>query len=259
MRAWQANLVGVGTAGLVVASGLLLSAPDAIADGPANPRTLSAPPSSGNAVGEIPVGDSIMLAGRPSKLSVFWTSDPTDKIVRTYQDSWAKADLYPEVKVIDRVTGVSAVDSKTGLMRVVTIIDQGQERMVLPNITDIRVAPQLSPRSAPVPVPEGVSQFMGHTADDTTSLSYNATYRAPYSSEQMIAFYQAELGREGYQVSEAKKSLKGGAVIEFTRGLEWIWVVATDEPQLDAAQGTASSLMVVTHVRSYAPPTEWTP
>lgn len=261
MRAWQANLAGVGIAGLVLGAGLVVTAPDAVANGPTSPRTLGAPQSLDNAQGEIPVGDSIQLAGRPSKLKLFWTSDAPEKVVRSYGEAWDKAGMIVHYERLDRVTSVSAVEASTGLMRVVTVIDEGDQRMVLPNITDIRVPPNTSPEGAPLPLPEGTTAYMSHIADDATSVNYHATYRVPATSKQMMAFYETELGKSGYAVSEAKKNLKGGASLEFTRGVEWISVVASDEPQMEGVGGEPvdSSVVILSHVRSIAGPAGATP
>lgn len=261
MRPWQANLVGVGVAGLVVGAGLVLGAPEAIANGPAQPRTLNAPPSTGDGTGEVPVGDSLVLWGRPSKLGLFWTTDKVDSIARTYADAWSKAGMDVKVRRVDLVTSVSAIEEQTGLMRSVTIIDRKDERIVMPGLMDIRVAPDVTPAKAPVPVPENASAYMSHVADDASSVSYSGSYIVPIASDQVVAFYEQELGREGYVAREKKKTLKTGASIEFERDSEWISIVATDDVPAKGAPADVEvvSTVIVTHVRRLAPPVEWKP
>jgi len=231
MKAWQANIVGAGVAGLVVGGGLFVGAPDVEAAGPSNPVRLVAPPVSGHGVMEVPVGEALEMWGQPSRLNVFWTLDSVDEVARTYVDAWKTAGFDPRQKKVDQVTNVSAIDKSTGLMRGVTIIDSGDERIVLPGLTDIRVAPDTTPANAPVPVPSNATRYLANVADDTTTVSYSASYLVPMSAERTLDFYRLEMGKLGYTPKKNAdvSHIRSGSAAEFERGAEWVQVIA-DEP-----------------------------
>ena len=68
----------------------------------------------------------------------------------------------------------------------------------------------------------------------------------PIASDQVVAFYEQELGRDGYVAREKKKTLKTGASIEFERDAEWISIVATDDVP---AKGAPEGVEVAARVR----------
>ena len=264
MRPWIANVLGLGVGGLVVGAGLVLSAPDASANGPSHPQTLGALPA-GDSAAEIPLGDNLQLMGRPARLGVFWTSDSTEKVAQTYMDAWSSFQLPPHVIAIDKVTSVTAVDTSegpgTGLMRSVTIIDQGDTRMVVPGLSDTSQPLDFTPRKAPVPVPDTAVAYSATSADDGGSVSYSGTYMVPLSASRVIDFYEKELGKDSYKVSKARKKVNGGAIIEFERGPEWISVIARDKDLGHDAKskGLASADVMITHVRTLQAKPEWKP
>jgi hypothetical protein len=229
MRNWQANLLGAGVATGVVAAGLFLGAPDVAASGPSNPTRLATPAATAHGSGEVPIGDMLEMWGQPSQLNMFWTNDSADEVARTYSDAWKAAGFEPRTQRIDRVVNVSFVETTTGLMRTVTIMEAGDQRVVLPGLTDIRVAPDTTPDRSPVPVPEGASGFVAHTADDSGSVAYNASYAAPIASDTIIAFYRAEMTRLGYteRANPEVRKVPAGAAIEFERGPEFVQIIAS--------------------------------
>jgi hypothetical protein len=263
LRKWQANLIGVAVAALVVAGGLFAGAPEVRASGPSNPMHLSAPPGLAHGTAEVPIGDALELWGQPTRLDLFWTRDPVAEVTRTYVDAWKAAGFDPQVRKLDKVTSVSAVDNSTGLMRTVTVMDSGDERLVIPGLTDIRVFPDVSSAHAPVPIPEDADSFLANSADDTTSVSYSATFLMPTPADDVILFYMTEMKKRGY-AEEAKPQLHhihNGTTVEFSRGPEWVRVVASglDAAKLDSAvksgelpreaAGRSSCFVTVTHVR----------
>lgn len=264
MKPWQANIIGIGVAGAVLGGGLVLGAPEAVANGPSRVRNLGAPSQEGN-TGELPLGDSVSVFGRPMRMSIFWTSDPADKVARTYMDAWTKTGMVPQQFTIDKVTQVSALDNSdgpgAGLQRSVTIIDNGQDRMVLPGLTDVKVLPDLTPRTAPVPIPSNALQYMGQVADDAGAVSYNGSFFTPMPASRVIDFYEAELGKAGYKAREPRKKVAGGMTIEFERGPEWISVVAKndDNPTAKGAAPEAAAQVMINHVRTFEQRPEWKP
>lgn len=248
MRAWMANTIGVGAAVGIFGAGLALGAPDVEAAAPSRQATLGMPERE-IANGEVSLGDSLELWGRPAKLNAFWTRDAPTEIARVYRDTWDKAGLNSNVQTMDRVTTVSAVDHDAGLLRSVTIIDaQGPDRLVMPGITDIRAMPDVTPRGAPVPIPETARAYLGHSADDRTSIAYHGSYVVSLAPQRALRFYEVELGKDGYAPQAAKLGAKldGARSGEWTRGHELITVVASPIDPKDPK----ASFVVVTHVRA---------
>lgn len=265
---WLANVAGVGVAGAVVVGGLFLGAPDVAANGPSNPLRLSAPRSTGHSQGEVPVGETLELWGQPSRLNMFWTSDTTDQIVRTYVDAWKAAGFEPRINKIDLVTHVAIVEASTGLMRSVTILEAGDQRTVLPGLTDIRVAPDLTTARAPVPIPSDASGYLAHVADDTNSVSYSASYAAPQLPSGIADYYRAEMTKLGYteRTNPDVRRIKNGVAVEFERGPEFVQIIANanDPTKLDQLQRQANlpaesltgkaSFVSLTHIRQIVQP-----
>lgn len=255
MRAILANAVGAVAALSALGLGLVVGAPEAGADrSPAARRPLGGPPPrlvEGN--GETPLGDGLEVLGRPTRMSAFWTRDEPRLVADLYAEEWRRAGLEPEVRVIDRVTSVSAMDKATGLMRQVTIMDSGEDRLVLPGMTDLRQLPDLSPSSAPVPIPETARNYDGQFADDATALNFHGSYVVPNEPEEVVAFYRDELVKRGYAELEAfgRSTAAGSSGAEFQREREFVRIVATDtEERGERAEGARGALVVVTHARA---------
>ena len=247
MKSWIANLLGAGAAAAALGVGLVAGAPEAAAGaGPARTTTLSTP-DRGDPDGEVSLGESMQVWGRPTRLSMFHTSDTTEQVIDLYTEAWKDVGVTPPViKRLDRVTSVSVLEEKTGLMRSVTVQDMGEERLVMPSLVDIRVFPDLGTRAAPVPVPENAKGYSGQAADDAMSISYHATYLAPMSPKTAIAFYRQELVPLGYaeKPSELKSSV--AEAVAFVRGPERVEVVAANTQE----DGAPATFVVVEHVRA---------
>lgn len=247
MRPIYANLCGAGVAGGVLALGLLLGG-EAEADAPARAATLAAPERLVEGTGEVPLGESMEIWGRPSRLSIFWTQDSREEVLRVYSEAWSSAGLKPTVKVIDQVSSVSAIDPETGLMRSVSVLEAGEERIVMPALVDVRALPDVTARGAPVPIPENARAYLAQVADDAVSVSYNAHFLVPLTPGRAVEFYERELGQLGYQPATdglMNGLAPGSAGGEFSRGPEWVSVVASNT---DDHEGRAS-FVVVTHTR----------
>jgi hypothetical protein len=249
MRAWLANVGCVGVAAGALALGLLVGG-EAEANHPGSRASIAAPRALTEGTGEVPLGESMELWGQPTRLSTFWTPDPVVEVVRIYVEAWQKSGLDPQVREIDKVTAVHALESETGLMRSVTVIDLGEERLVVPNVSDVRTIPDLGPRHAPVPIPENATAYLGQVADDTTSLTFSANYLVPLEPDRLLAFYKRELEPDGYEVQQGALSrrTREAASAEYGRGKEWISIVAT-RTSTERDQRPAS-FVVVTHTRA---------
>lgn len=258
MRAWMANVAAVAGAGGVLALGLTVGAPEVEANAPANRATLAAPaPLPTDSSMEVSLGDGLTLWGQPSRLSLFWTGDASIDVVRLYSDAWEAAGLEPMVRRLDRVSSVSAVEPATGLMRSVTVLDAGDERLVLPSLTDVRHLPDLSARNAPVPIPENARAYSAQFSDDVNAAGYHATYLVPLTPSRAVEFYRVNMEERGYrQIQSTMKGTPGGAqTAEFERGSEWINVVATPtDPKKGAKSDDETAFVAVTHVRALDAP-----
>lgn len=247
MRGWQANVLGVVGAAGVLAAGLVFGAPAAQANGPSSAARFGFADVSAEGDGEISMGAGLEIWGQPSQLSLFWTPDAPSEITRTYLDAWETAGLVTDEKRMGNMTVVSALEESTGLMRTVTVLEgQGDDRLVLPGLTDIRALPDPTPTGAPVPIPENAKAYLAHVADDVWSLAYNGTFLVPMAPDRIVRFYEVELSKLDYQLTPGFAASGRADAAEWARGNELVSVAATafdkDNPN--------SSFVVVTHTRA---------
>lgn len=236
---------GVAAALAVLALGLLAGAESAEADGTHRTAGFGAA-ASASAAGEIALGDGMELFGRPSQLSLFWTTDSTEQVIQSYASAWRAAGLEPEVRDLGRASTVFSVEKSTGLMRSVSVFEAGEERLVVPGLSDVRGTPDFSARRAPVPVPENARGYFAQTTDDITAISYSANYLVPLAPRRAVDFYRVELGKLGYEESPGFAPQGSASGAQFERGPETVMVVAM--PTEDGAKNTA--FVVVNHQRA---------
>lgn len=249
MGSWKARLVGAAAAGGVLAAGLLLGQPEADANVSGARRSLGPPPAlAGQA--EVPLGEGLNIWGNPAQLSLFWTGDSPEQVIRTYFEAWKDAGFDPQINELDQVSNVWFVDPSTGLMRSVTVLRQGEDTLVLPGVSDARFMPDPTARNAPVPVPENATAYLAHAADDTHSLSYSASFVVPISPARSLEFYKVELGKLGYDFSESLSKTSKAMHGEFRRGPELVTVAASQSQPDDEK----TSFVYVSHVRDTS---EW--
>ena len=242
MRPWVAHMVGIGASATALAVGLWAGSSDASATGSSQPVPL-AQGRAADAEPEVPLGRSMTIWGQPTHLSIFRTSDPTERVLQVYLEAW-KSLGEPKVVRLGLLSSVSVVEPETGLLRTVTVQDLGQERVVIPGVTDIRVPIDLTDRDAPVPVPENATLFHGQAADDVTSVSYHASFVAPMSARTTLEFYRRELAASGYK--EERSELGSSAdTAAFSRGPEHLDVVVSASEE----GGKKASFVIVQHVR----------
>ncbi|MFM2152034.1 MAG: hypothetical protein RL199_469 [Pseudomonadota bacterium] len=235
----------VVTAGALAAGLAAGSAPPAA---PARVASIPDAPRAADASDEIALGDSFDLGGLTTRLSMFWTPDETDVVLRTYRDAWRDAGE-PLERTIDRVTSLTVLERETGMMRSVQVSDLGDMRLVVPNLVDARRLPApSSPEDSPVPVPENTASYLSQEVDEPRGRSHHATYVAPMKPATAIEFYRQELTPLGYSERPALfQTGRHGAGRQFVRGPETVEVMATPTDN----EGT-SCFVVVEHLR--APP-----
>lgn len=244
MTTWKSTLIGLGAGTLVLVAGLALGQPRASAHASgASPRL--GPPPSLSGEGEIPLGEGLSIFGNPAQMSLFWTPDSPEQVIRSYYEAWSDAGFEPHINEVDQVSNVWFVEPATGLMRSVTVMNRGDETMVMPQISDARQMPDLTARNAPVPVPENATSYMAHGADDTTSLSYSASFMVALSPSRAIDFYKLEMGKLDYEFVESLSKTAKASHAEFRRDSELVTVAASvADPGNDGV-----SFVFVTHVR----------
>ncbi len=245
MKTWAANLLGAGVAAATLGVGLVVGGPEAMAGGPAHPVTIAAPAATGGA-DEVGLGQSMELFGRPARLSMFWTTDDADEVIRHYADAWKDSPIPPTIKHLDKVSSISVVDAESGLMRTVTVTDQGDQRVVVPSVMDVRAFPDVSARHAPVPIPDDAKGYLAQVTDDAKSVSYHASFVVALPPERALEFYKVELGKLGYTVgAPMTKSAAKLSSLTFSRGPEAVSVLAMPTEK----HGPTASFVIVEHVR----------
>lgn len=247
MRTWQANVLGALGASAVLAVGFVVGAPPARASAQGNAARIGMVGAHADAQGEVSMGAGLEVWGQPAQVNLFWTPDDSATVSRTYLSAWNAAGLITDEKRMGNVTLVSALEESTGLMRTVTVLDgQGDDRLVLPGLTDIRSIPDPTPRGAPVPVPANAAAYLAHVADDILSISYSGSFIAPLAPDRIVRFYELELDKGGYERQPGLGPNARADAGEWQRGPETVTVSATqfdkDNPQ--------ASFVVVTHVRA---------
>lgn len=244
MNSLKSHAAGALVAIGVLVAGLAVGRPEAGADQTGNAPRLGPPPALGNH-GEIPLGDGLTLWGNPAQLSLFWTTDSPEQVVRTYFESWQSAGFEPMVNELGNISSVWFVEPATGLMRSVTVMSQGDDTLVLPGVSDARQLPDPTARNAPFPVPENATGYLAHAADDTHSISYTASFGVALSPSRALDFYKLELGNLGYEFVDSLSRTGEAMHGEFRRGPESVTVVASKVSQDE----DRSSFVFVTHVR----------
>ncbi len=249
MRAWAANLLGAGVAVATLGVGLVVGAPPVSAGGPANPVRIAPPQARGEATNEVGLAESMQLYGRPARLSMFWTADPADQVIQYYADAWKGAANPPVIHRVDKVSSISEVDQASGLMRTVTVTDLGDQRVVMPSVMDVRAFPDLSARTAPVPIPSDAHGYLAQVADDAHSISYHATFAVPLSPARAVDFYRQNLAKLHYQPEPSGvRNTPKLSMASFVRGPEKVNVVALPTQK----EGGNTAFVMVDHVRQIA-------
>jgi len=232
---------------LVLGAGLAI-APEASADKSPPVSPIGAPQALGSGHDELDLGDGFELRGVPTRMSLFWTDDSAGAVGDLYERTWSAAGLDVKRHRADKVSSVTGFDMDTGVMRSVTIMDSGEDRLVVPNVSTSVVLPDLSSAGAPVPLPEGMNAFTAHRAQDGGRATYVATYVVPIAPTTVIDFYEYELTQLGYQILPSGRGSRDGVMnLEVTRGPETIHVTADATNDGDADK--KASLVFINHAR----------
>lgn len=182
--------------------------------------------------GEIGVGDALCVNGQPMQLSIFFTSDAAERVVRFYAEAFRARGLTPVVSAVH----VSAFDPRDGWQRFITAVPQpDRQTLVMIGAINPRRPPQLldAAAAAGFPVPPENRGFLGYRSEDAGSSAETAQFVSALPRAEVAAFYRRALGAQGWteRAHEASDDL-----FTFARGGELL-SVATQS--LDATKGAA--------------------
>lgn len=170
------------------------------------------------AAGQVAVGDALRVNGQPMQLSIFFTADGPERVVRFYAAAFRARGLVP-------VLGpghVSAFDPRDGWQRFVSALSQPTgETLVMAGAVDARRPPRLlnGAESAGLPAPPQSRGFLGYASEDAGTSAQAAQFVSPLAPAGVASFYRKELIASGWAERGA-----GPGWLEFARGHELLSV-----------------------------------
>jgi hypothetical protein len=200
LRALCAGVAALAVLALGAWGGGAFSAARAEAGGPARAHIAQDYPSRAEG-GEIRIGDALVVNGQPMQLSIFYTSDPAERVVEFYAASFRGKGLLPIARAEGRLGHVSVLDPSDGLQRFITALPApGGQTMVMTGAVDPRKAPQLvtAAKRAPFPVPEEHRAYLGYSSDDAGAKADAGQFVTALAPEQIREYYRRELRARGF-------------------------------------------------------------
>jgi len=200
LRAILAAAAALAVLALGAWGGGAFSAARAEAGGPARTHVVQDYPGRAEG-GEIRIGDSLVVNGQPMQLSIFYTSDPAERVVEFYAASFRDKGLVPIAKSEGQLGHVSVLDPSDGLQRFITALPApGGQTMVMTGAVDPRKAPQLvtAARRAPFPVPEEHRAYLGYSSDDAGARADAGQFVTALAPQQIRDYYRRELLGRGF-------------------------------------------------------------
>ncbi|TMB27804.1 MAG: hypothetical protein E6J62_18850 [Deltaproteobacteria bacterium] len=175
LRAILAAAAALAVLALGAWGGGAFSAARAEAGGPARTHVVQDYPGRAEG-GEIRIGDSLIVNGQPMQLSIFYTSDPVERVVEFYAGSFRDKGLVPIATA------------------------PGGQTMVMTGAVDPRKAPQLvtAARRAPFPVPEEHRAYLGYSSDDAGARADAGQFVTALAPQQIRDYYRRELLGRGF-------------------------------------------------------------
>jgi len=180
-------------------------------------------------VGEVAVGDSLEVNGQPMQLSVFYTSDAPERVVRFYGEAFQARGVMPIVSAEPGVAHVAGFDPKDGLERFISAVPEPSGMtLVIAGVTDPRRPPRFSrgAEAAGFPVPAENRAYLGYRSNDAGAQAESGQYVSSLAPAEVVAFYRRELTARGWT---AKDGSPGLAVFAREGSLLSVAVQALDE------------------------------
>jgi hypothetical protein len=200
LRALCAGVAAIALLALGAWGGGAFPAARAGTGGPPRARIANEYPERAGA-GEIRIGDALVVNGQPMQLSVFYTSDPAERVIEFYASSFREKGLVPIARSEGRLGHVSVLDPQDGLQRFITALPgPGGQTMVMTGAVDPRRAPHLvsAGRRAPFPVPEEHRAYLGYSSDDAGAKATAGQFVTALAPERVREYYRSELGARGF-------------------------------------------------------------
>ena len=165
---------------------------------------------------EIPVGDSLEVAGQRMRLSVFYTADPPRRVTRFYADAFRARGLLPVVAADAGLAHVAAFDPSDHLQRFINAVPQpAGQTLVIVGAIDRRAPATLTRGAADAsfPVPENHRAYLGFRSSDGAARAESAQFVSALSPVAVARFYRTALTRSGYRETT---DAPGGSLLTFT-------------------------------------------
>jgi hypothetical protein len=166
---------------------------------------------------EIPVGDSLEVAGQRMRLSVFYTADPPQRVTRFYADSFRARGLLPVVSADAGLAHVAAFDPRDHLQRFINAVPQpAGQTLVIVGAIDRRGPASLvrGAGDASFPVPENHRAYLGFRSSDGAAHAESAQFVSALSPGAVAGFYRTALTHTGYRETT---DTPGGSLLTFAR------------------------------------------
>jgi hypothetical protein len=196
------------------------------------PSTLAYPLRAG----EIAVGDDLEVSGQPMQLSLFYTSDPPQRVARFYADAFRDRGLLPVVSGEGMPAHVSAFEPAARVQRFISAIPQPDgQTLVLMGATDPRRPPRfLRPtEESSLPRPPEHRAFLGFRSADAGSRAESAQFVSALPPREIATFYREALAADGYS---ERQDTSGEGLLTFARPGATVSVALQ---KLDEKQGAA--------------------
>lgn len=152
-------------------------------------------------VGEIAVGDSLEVNGQPMQLSIFYTSDAPQEVVRFYADAFAARGVLPVLSADPLLAHVAGFDPRDGLQRFISALPQPDgQTLVLVGITNPRRPPRFTKGAdeAGIPLPKENRGYLGYRSSDEGAQAESGQYVSALSAAALLAWYGRELPSRGW-------------------------------------------------------------
>jgi hypothetical protein len=186
--------------------------------------------------GQIPVGDALEVSGQPMQLSLFYTSDPPERVVRFYAEAFRARGLLPVIAGDTAVAHVSAFPPESGLQRFISAVPQPDgQTLVLIGATNPRRPPRLLHGTAGVsfPVPPEHRALFGFQSRDNGARAESAQFVSALAPHEVVGFYRQALAAQGYAEN---REAAGGSLLTFSKPGATLSVALQ---KLDHKQGAA--------------------
>ena len=152
-------------------------------------------------VGEIPVGDALEVNGQPMQLSIFYTSDPPEKVVQFYADAFEARGVMPILSGTPQLSHVAGFDRRDGLERFISALPEPRgQTLVLVGVTNPRRPPRLNrgPDDAGFPIPPENRGYLGYRSSDAGAEAESGQYVSSLPPSEVLAFYRSTLPARGW-------------------------------------------------------------